>query len=526
MTLLVASVLADGLSELIGRAEAAWSRGADAVELRIDTLDAEPEKLAAYLRTHADRTWIVTCRRAEEGGYFRGDTRARVALLIAVARGSGAYVDFELADWNASSNIRQKVRLAAAQKGSPGVRLILSRHDFGDAHGGSIAAPAPLEDAGDGVVVKGAYQAADAYDSFAALDAMHRHGDAVSAICMGEAGLWTRVLAKKFNAFASYAALTAEEATAPAQLTLDEMIGRYRWRDIDPSTSVYGVLGDPVAHSMSPFLFNRWFTELGMNAVYVPLLVRRGGGGVSRFLDGCMARSWLDLRGLSVTIPHKTAALEWVGQGADSLARWIGAANTLSFIDDTPAAYNTDCYAALSAIAGALGCRRTELVGRSVDVLGAGGSARALVEGLYELGCNVTIYGRSADKARRFAEEFSCAARSWEERADRHGDILINCTPIGMWPATEESPVPPEAPPGCDLVFDLIYRPLETTLLRAAAAAGCKTLNGVDMFVRQAAMQLELWTSQSPDVASARDALTQDLRRADPAINGTGEHDE
>ena len=276
---------------------------------------------------------------------------------------------------------------------------------------------------------------------------------------------------------------------------------------------------------MSPFLFNRWFTELGINAVYVPLLVRRGGGGVSRFLDGCMARSWLDLRGLSVTIPHKTAALKWVGEGADSLARGIGAANTLSFIDDTPAAYNTDCYAALSAIAGALGCDRTELVGRSVDVLGAGGSARALVAGLCELGCNVTIYGRSADKARRFAKEFSCAARSWEERADRKGDILINCTPIGMWPAMGESPVPAEALSGCDLVFDLIYRPLETALLRAAAAAGCKTLNGVDMFVRQAAMQLELWTSQSPDVASARDALTQELRRADGAINAQGDHD-
>lgn len=510
MTLLVTSILAESVSDLAARAERAWAFGADGVEVRMDAFDGDPGTLAEYLKAHKNRTWIVTCRSAEEGGCFRGDTMERVSRLIAAARGIGAYVDFELADWRRSDNIRQKVGLAASATDGQARRLILSAHDF-------ERCPEKLDAivhemiGSHRAVAKIAYRGAHIVDSFAALDVMHEHGSSVIAICMGEEGLWTRVLAKKFNAFASFCTLAADEATAPGQTTLGEMLGAYRWKNIDRSTRVYGVLGDPVAHSLSPFLFNRWFADAGINAVYLPMRVGANGDGLARFLDGCMKRPWLDVGGFSVTIPHKVAARAWVGDGADSLSRRIGAINTLVFDGDRPTGYNTDCYAAITSMCDALGCDRSDLAGLTVDVLGSGGAARAIVEGLRDFGCRVTVYGRSPQRTKAFADECGATVVAWEDRGKRRGEVLVNCTPVGMWPGVNESPMPADSLSGCRLVFDLIYRPLETQLLRDAAAAECATLNGLDMFVRQAAMQFELWTGRTPDLQQARDWVTREI---------------
>ena len=510
MTLLVTSILAESIGDLSSRAERAWAGGADAVEVRMDAFDGDAKELAKYLQAHQHRAWIMTCRSAEEGGLFRGDTRDRVSRLIASARGTDAYVDFELADWRRSDNVRQKVGLAAAT--AEGRRLILSAHDF-------VRRSDDLSTLVDEIigshqaVAKVAYRGAHIVDSFAALDLMRKHGPSVISICMGEEGLWTRVLAKKLNAFASFCTLTPDEATAPGQTTLYDMIGLYRWRSIDPSTRVYGLIGDPIAHSMSPFLFNRWFAEAGINAVYLPMRVGAGDDGLARFLDGCVERPWLDIGGFSVTIPHKGAARQWLGDGADSISRRIGALNTLAFQGERPTGYNTDCYAAISSLTDAWGCERSDLAGLSVDVLGTGGAARAILEGLRDFGCRGTIFGRSPQRTRQLAGECGAVAAAWEDRGDRRGEVLINCTPVGMWPSEAQSPMPAESLHGCRLVFDLIYRPLQTRLLRDASAAGCMTLNGLDMFVRQAAMQFELWTARPPDLRQARELVAREIQR-------------
>jgi shikimate kinase len=145
--------------------------------------------------------------------------------------------------------------------------------------------------------------------------------------------------------------------------------------------------------------------------------------------------------------------------------------------------------------------------------LGAGGAASAVLYGLHEFGCRATVYARSAESGKSLAKRFGCEARPWEDRARRGGDVVINCTPIGMWPAVDATPLPADAFRGCRFVFDLIYRPLQTKLLADAAAAGCRTLNGLDMFVRQAATQFELWTGSSPDGASAREFLRREMER-------------
>jgi shikimate dehydrogenase len=211
-------------------------------------------------------------------------------------------------------------------------------------------------------------------------------------------------------------------------------------------------------------------------------------------------------------VPHKTAALEWVGAGADHLATSIGALNTIVIRVGRACGHNTDCHAAIDSAVAALGCERGDLAELSVDVLGSGGAARAVLAGLSDYGCRVTVYGRSVENTHRLAERFNAQPASWAERVNREGALLINCTRVGMWPAVDESPMPAESLGGCRLVFDLIYNPLETALLRDTRSIGSTALNGLDMFIRQAAMQYELWTAQSPDTELARELIADELR--------------
>lgn len=535
MTLLVTSIRPANLSELAAKAERAWAGRTDAIEVRIDLqagLGDDLGELAAYLNANRDKTWIVTCRSAREGGHARGSATDRVARLVESVNGSSAFVDFEFEDWAESDDARKQL-LAMLPKVGKGVsRLILSAHDFGTDSTGKTRWQVDGADrlremlaVPEAACGKIAYEADHIEDSFAALDAIREGGHRVSAMAMGEAGLWTRVLARKFGAYATYCALDPDATTAPGQLTLHEMVNRFRWHDMTDTTRVFGVIGDPVAHSMGPLLHNRWFAEEGIDAVYLPLLVGRGNDGLRRstsrlrrFLDGCRKRPWLDIGGLSVTIPHKTAALEWVGDGADSMATGIGALNTLRFDRGDVTGYNTDAYAAVASLVDALGCDRSDLSGVTVDILGAGGAARAIMHGLYELGCALTVFGRTEAKTTALAEAHRAKARAWDERGRRSGEILINCTNLGMWPNLDESPMPTgkaglqvESFHGCRLVFDLIYHPLDTKLLRDARAAGTEVLGGLDMFIRQASMQFELWTGKQPDRELGRKLIANEL---------------
>ena len=513
MTLLITSLQPRNLAELSAAAGRAWQQETDAIEVRIDAYTDDPAKLAAFLRADVDRTWIVTCRCSAEGGQSSGDARERAARLVAATRDTGAYIDFEFADWLLSKEVREQLMRASVVSGSDEHRLILSTHSF---EPGAIDMRSRLEamtSVREPVCLKIAETAHRIDDSFTALDLMREHGRRVIAIAMGEDGLWTRVLGRKLGAFATYCTLDADVATAPGQLTLDEMMNRYRWPTIDESTRVFGVLGDPIGHSMSPSLMNRWFTDSGINAVYLPLRVRRDTDCLPRFLDGCRQRPWLDIGGFSVTIPHKNAALKWVGDGADRLAQWIGAINTLSFGRNQVTGHNTDCHAAVSALVSGLRCDRSDLSGTTVDILGSGGSARAGMLGLFQLGCALTVYGRSEKKTQAVAEEFHGLAMDWDQRSERRGEILVNCTNVGMWPHVDQSPMPVDALTGCRLVFDLVYHPIETRLLCEARAAGAGTVSGLDMFIRQAAAQFELWTGNRPNTELGRQWVTREIAR-------------
>lgn len=508
MTWLVTSIEPTHLADLQACAARAWERGCDAVELRIDLLEDPLSAVAEHLKKNSDRHWIVTCRSAREGGNFAGSESQCLQRLHTATAGTTAIIDLEFAYHSSKDSTKEPARPTT----------ILSAHQT-DAPFTDLAKQFDRMRAGNrSAVVKIAYQAKHIDQSFAALDLLYkqRHQSPGSiVIAMGESGLWTRVLAKKLSAFASFCGLDHSSITAPGQLSLDEMINRYRWRSINEDTHLYGVVGNPVAHSMSPFLFNRWFEQASINAVYLPLKVDGPTDPFVSFMEGCRHRPWLDLRGLSVTVPHKTAALRWLADRADDEAKRIGAANTLVFDEDGVQGFNTDVSAGVSSLVEALGCTTSDLTGLPVAILGAGGVARAMVGGLAELGCQTTIHARSIQQAQKLAVEFSAEAAPWEDRVNRatqSTEVLINCTPLGMWPSIDETPMPATALEGYRLVFDLIYHPIETKLLRDARKAGSIALGGLDMFVRQAAKQFELWTKQTPDCTRAMQRIGAELQ--------------
>ncbi|MCG3129411.1 MAG: Shikimate dehydrogenase (NADP(+)) [Phycisphaerae bacterium] len=513
MTYLIASIPVQNVEAAAEAVRRAAQAGADGVELRIDGYDGDIGGLRRLMAEHPGLTWVVTCRSADEGGQYPGDTMQRVSRLIEMARGTGAWVDFELTDWERSANIRQKVLLAAGgvaeQDGHAGAtgktpeaprrRLILSAHEFQRSMTDARSRVERISAGGHAAAAKVAWMPADISDNFAAFDLLRdaaagAFGDLrVTAICMSEEGVLSRVLARKLGAFATYAGVDAASATAPGQLSVPELCGLYRWGRIDASTRFYGVIGDPVAHSQSPAFFNARFEADGVNAVYLPLRVR-GGDALRRFIEGLRRRPWLDVGGFSVTIPHKEAALALADEAGDALTRRIGAANTLVWRDGRVVAYNTDAAAALDSIAARMNWLPEDFHGVTADVLGCGGAARAVVAALADRGCRVRIYARDGRRASALAKDFDGEAFGWEQRLRSDGQLLINATRVGMTPDEHDTPMPPDALAGRTLVFDLVYTPPETRLIRETAAAGAPALGGLDMFQRQAEAQYAIFS--------------------------------
>lgn len=511
MTRLVTSVLCEGPEATRQAVAAVLATGADLVEIRLDGWADDGAPFAAVAEVLPPGRWMVTCRPVSEGGLCVEDTSRRVSRLLEALLGGDGYLDFEFAEWQRSANIRQKVRLALASRGAGNPdqpRLILSVHDLR----GRPADPAGLlkvmSAERDLAAVKLAWQADDICDNLVAFDLLRQTEAPAIVICLGEAGLMSRVLARKFNAFATYCAPAPGAETAPGQATLADMLQRYRWRSISASTRVFGVIGHPVAHSMSPILFSACFERQGLDAVYLPLHIGPSAEVLRRFLSGCVERPWLDVGGFSVTMPHKQAAAEFVGERIEPLARRVGAVNTLVPRGGGFEGFNTDCPAALDAITESLGCERSDLGSLRADVLGAGGVAWAVVAGLRHYGAAITVYNRTAARGDALASEFGCRSEPWARRGQMGAaDLVVNCTSIGMTPNVDGTPLPSERLAAQPAVFDVVYNPVQTRLLREAEQAGCRTIDGLTMFVNQAAAQFELWTGQPADKRFMRETV-------------------
>jgi 3-dehydroquinate dehydratase/shikimate dehydrogenase len=359
------------------------------------------------------------------------------------------------------------------------------------------------------------YQADHINDCFEALDLLHQSGGDRIVLCMGKAGLLTRIIAKKLGGFVTFASVDAQSATAPGQLTAKQLKKLYRWDWINDSTQLYGIIGSPVGHSASPAIHNACFGDIRANKLYLPLLVEGAAEELGRFFDKVTLRSWLDFRGFSVTLPHKVGAIEYVKskQGeVEPLAEKIGAANTVLLnADGRFRAYNTDYAGALDAITEVLGIERADMKDMSVAVIGAGGVARAVVAGLRDIGAAVMIYNRTVKKAEKLAMEFDCEYTHLNDLPELDAQLIINCTSIGMHPDIEDTPVPPEVLKKTIAVFDTVYNPARTKLLKLAKNKRAKTIDGVSMLVNQALAQFRFFTGQSADSKKMRRIVTRFL---------------
>jgi 3-dehydroquinate dehydratase/shikimate dehydrogenase len=336
---------------------------------------------------------------------------------------------------------------------------------------------------------------------------------------MGEPGLMSRILAPKFGAFLTFAALRDASATAPGQPTIRELLDLYRFRSINPATRVYGVIGWPVAHSRSPHVHNAGFEAVGHDAVYLPLPVPPEWEHFKATLAALLDHKPVDFRGASITLPHKEHLVRFAREDTtrswsiDPLVERCGAANTLTVNDDGSCRIaNTDAQAAVAVVRAALP-QRADLHGLRVAIIGAGGVARAVAAGLMDVGATVIIYNRTSDRAQRLIDDLTASdsthpspirgkvvAGPWDKLCSACCEVFVNCTSLGMagGPDPAASPLDPAALDHASsgtLIFDTVYNPPETPLILGARAAGLRTATGVSMFVEQAALQFERWTA-------------------------------
>lgn len=468
---------------------------ADLIELRLDYLrDFDFSNLAnlGALLENKPLPVIITCRAVAEGGKQQVEDRVRLRLLVEGARRFADYCDIEAAHY----------REAAAL--SPDLsRLIVSYHNFEETpadltaiHERILSLPAAVHK-----IVTQANHVTDTLPIFNVLDRARAESRSLIGLAMGEAGLITRVLGPARGSVLTYGALEPGRESAIGQPSCHDLLNLYRVHRISRGTAITGIIGSPVGHSASPAMHNRAFASLDLDFVYLPFEVDNLDDLFRRFVRPSTREIDWNLRGLSVTIPHKSAVIPLLDE-VDEIARKVGAVNTVVVTEDRLSGYNTDVQGAMEPLE-----RACSLVGESCAVIGAGGAARAVIYGMLQRGARVSVFARNPERARSLSQGFGVTVESIQSLASSDARVIVNTTPVGMRGYGEGlSPVPREALRGRFVAYDLVYNPLETRFLADARAEGCRTVSGLEMLVAQAVLQFELWSGHKPPIEQMRDA--------------------
>ena len=467
-------------------------QGAELVELRLDYIANREVNLKRLIKDRPSPV-IITCRRESDGGKWTNNEQERIVLLRSAIAEGVEYIDLE-----------EDVAGSIPRFGD--TKRIVSLHDFEKTPDDLEAIHARLSKL-DPDIVKLATMAHNPHDNLRMLNLIRNSEVPTVGMCMGEIGTPTRILAAKFGAPYTYATFHHERALAPGQLSFRVMRDVYNYDAIGTDTEVYGVIADPIGHSLSPVIHNAAFHACGLNKVYLPFRVP--SFQLDQFIADCPAYG---IRGLSVTIPHKEAVLRHCSR-IDGAVRGIGAANTIIFADDGAIlGYNTDYRAAMGSLDDKLGTaeRSTPLAGHTALVLGSGGAARALAFGLRRRGAGVVIAGRTLERAEKLAEDIGCRVVGWDQRYAVKPDVIVNATPIGMHPNVDETPYDMHHLKPHMLVFDTVYNPEQTLLLKEARKRSCRVISGVEMFVGQAALQFSLFSDGEAPV----DVMHEEVKRA------------
>jgi 3-dehydroquinate dehydratase/shikimate dehydrogenase len=472
------------------------------IELRLDYLPKPGlalGKIREFTESHPHVAVIATCRRVASGGKFRGPVTSQLDLLGKAADAGCQLVDVEV-------QTAAHMRPAQIDKLRSKAAVVLSFHDFRatqklDERLKKMAAyPADF--------YKIVTTATSLFDNVTMMKFLERHQDAHSLVglCMGEQGIISRVLGARAGSAFTFGALSADEKTAAGQVTARELRTIYRIDQVDAATKVYGVAGDPIEHSLSPAIMNAALLRENVNGVFLALHAKS-----LKDLLACVRE--IPIHGLAITMPHKQAILSHL-DNTDPFTAKIGACNTIVRSGEGKLyGFNTDTSGVVRPLEQRMGLQDTRIL-----VLGAGGAARAAVFGLKERGAQVFILNRSLAAAQKLARQARARTIKRPDLKKLEFDVIINATPVGML-NTRESPLrADEIKAKC--VFDMVYDPAETLLLKLAKERGAEIIPGSEMFVHQAARQFEIWTGKPAPREDMLKIVTQALAERAAARNG------
>ena len=475
------AITGQSAEEMVEKAAAAL-RDTTFIEFRLDYLPKPAAALPAlkqFVSENSAGTFVATCRCKDNGGKFEGSNAAALEILLKAAEAGFQLVDIEL------ESVEKLPKTTMQKLRDAGAAVIISFHDFKQT-GDLDAVYARMEPfAPDFMkVVPTARVLTDNLKLMHFLERMEDRSNAsIVGICMGEAGIISRVLGLRAGSAFTFAAASAGEETAPGQIAARTLLETYRVDQVDVATKVYGVAGDPIRSSLSPLMMNTAFRRETVNAVYLALQTKN----VDDLFK--LARE-IPIQGLSVTMPLKESVIPFL-ERTDPLSTKIGAVNTISRLPDGKFyGFNTD----VAGIVGPLE-RRLSLRNAKVLVLGAGGAARAAVFGCRNKGAEVWILNRTPETAQKLARQAGAKTIKRDALAKQPFDVIINATPAGMSGNKTAAILAPEEL-NARLVFDLVYNPIETPLLRMARQKGLAVISGVEMFVQQGARQFEIWTGK------------------------------
>jgi 3-dehydroquinate dehydratase/shikimate dehydrogenase len=491
------------VAELISRADEAI-KDSVFIEFRLDTLPkplaALPE-IKALLARRRDITAIATCRRKPSGGKFTGSLNSELEILLKAAETGCHIVDLEVE--SAEQCTRPQLAKFRAALRAAGASLMISSHDFTRTRRPEgLNQTAQRIDAYEPDFVKVVTTARNLADNLSVLQMIEDQSlnAQVIGIAMGEEGLISRILSPRAGAAFTFASSSDGAETAAGQIPARTLLDLYRLDQLDQATRIFAVAGNPIAHSLSPLMHSTAFRRENVNAVMLPLKVKSLDDLLTVVRD-------LPLDGVAVTMPLKQEVLPHLAN-MDPLTGRIGACNTLrTGADGKLYGFNTDVAGIVRPLE-----RRMRLQGARILVLGAGGAARAAVFGLVEQGADVFIVNRTHEKAAALARKAKAHVLGQSMLAKQRFDVIINATPCGMTGIKQQLPLK-ENELNASLVFDLVYTPLETPLLKLAKARGLAVISGLEMFVQQGARQFEIWTGKPAPEAEMLRVVDFELRR-------------
>jgi 3-dehydroquinate dehydratase/shikimate dehydrogenase len=459
------------------------------IELRLDLISKFD--LPALLKATA-LPCIVTNRTKLEGGQFKGSETERVQILRQAIEAGADYIDIE------TSTPKELLKSILENKGE--TQVILSYHNFTN----TMDDLEPLYEImcdlpGDILkIVTYAQDISDNLKMFKLLERAQKEGRKLIGLCMGEHGELSRVLSPLLGGFLTFGALETGKESAPGQIPASVLKNFYRVDRQREKFKIYGVIGNPVSKSMGYLIHNRAFQEIGSPDIYVSFLINN----VEKFFNEFKEF----FSGLSVTMPCKEDIISLM-DAVDETAQKIGAVNTVVKEQEGWKGYNTDCSGAIQALEA-----QVDLKDKNVLIIGSGGTAKAIGYGVTAKGARLTVtYNRNKESGVKLAEELGCQLASIRDIGDHDFDVLINCSPVGMSPQADKTPFSHrDLKPGM-VVFDSVYNPPETRLIKEARSVGCTVISGVELFINQAVGQFEMWTGEKAPVQAMRDVLIEKI---------------